>query len=446
MDSRRLDYIKRVIKRTYKWYTGERDDGKASITDVAKWFDIKLDEERLEDYSIREFGFDIPSIEIVDSKTGTVYESKYTSDADMLNSSGGAIKYVRVVEHNALYEAESLYYIPYPHTENENRHIVTKVSLRKGDKELTFTYEDQHHIGFTINPGKRFTVEYKKVVEKEEHEAKQRLFTKIYSKFGERTLSRFFTYDLTHLIDYDDEIDAYSFASPSGVSYAVHDMTIKSRNQAKLGLSRKPKWRISLDGFCFENLDCYGHRNYPLPYNMDLLDSTKCPMLFDHKTKSMIYYRGANSIMKKYYDIKIYKDTYGIHIDYSFRKSVDEVWKSHSDVLPVLSPGAISIDEIDSILEFLDYSYGDGEFITQVSIQLLEFRRRICINKGLAIEAEDPLSAKKFIDMPLSEIERIVIEDRDGYFDLAQEQFEKSTQLDNVMVDDIKSFRMKLRD
>ena len=38
----RIEYLKRAIKRTYKRYTGERQDGSASIKDVADFFNIPI--------------------------------------------------------------------------------------------------------------------------------------------------------------------------------------------------------------------------------------------------------------------------------------------------------------------------------------------------------------------------------------------------------------------
>ena len=48
-NKREIDYLKRVVKRTYKWYTGERTDGTATIADLAKLFKLPLDEENLAD-------------------------------------------------------------------------------------------------------------------------------------------------------------------------------------------------------------------------------------------------------------------------------------------------------------------------------------------------------------------------------------------------------------
>ena len=78
----RIEYLKRAIKRTYKHYTGERSDGEASIKDVAKFFNIPIDETRLDTYSINEIDFKIPSIELKDNLTNTIYKALYTSDCN----------------------------------------------------------------------------------------------------------------------------------------------------------------------------------------------------------------------------------------------------------------------------------------------------------------------------------------------------------------------------
>ena len=62
------EYFKRAIKRAYKRYTGERDDKTATIADVAKFFNVPIDKERLNDYVIKDIAYDDPSISIIDTK------------------------------------------------------------------------------------------------------------------------------------------------------------------------------------------------------------------------------------------------------------------------------------------------------------------------------------------------------------------------------------------
>lgn len=69
----RIEYLKKAIKRTYKRYTGERTDGKATILDVAKFFNIPVNESRMDDYVINNINYSTPSIEITDRKNAVSY-------------------------------------------------------------------------------------------------------------------------------------------------------------------------------------------------------------------------------------------------------------------------------------------------------------------------------------------------------------------------------------
>ena len=84
-NNREIDYLKRKVKRTYKWYTGERTDGTATIADVAKLFKLPIDEENLLDYEIKSFDSKIPSIEILCKKDNSTYYAEYSASSDLLN-------------------------------------------------------------------------------------------------------------------------------------------------------------------------------------------------------------------------------------------------------------------------------------------------------------------------------------------------------------------------
>ncbi len=110
MDNK-LDYIKRAIKRTYKRYTGERTDGKATIQDVAKFFNISICEENQDDFEIVNIDFKIPAIEVLNTKTNTIYKAEYTGDARLFNYWGDKIRFNRVNVISPISEWETLYYI-----------------------------------------------------------------------------------------------------------------------------------------------------------------------------------------------------------------------------------------------------------------------------------------------------------------------------------------------
>ena len=78
-DRSELGYLTRKIKRTYKWYTGERTDGTATILDLAKLFKLPINEDKLEDYEVKSIKFDSPVIEIISKSTGYIYHAEYSA-------------------------------------------------------------------------------------------------------------------------------------------------------------------------------------------------------------------------------------------------------------------------------------------------------------------------------------------------------------------------------
>ena len=87
-NTREIDYLKRKIKRTYKWYTGERTDGTATIFDLAQLFKLPINGENLEDYEVKSIDFKVPSIEIISKTTSYRYFAEYSACSDLLNYGG----------------------------------------------------------------------------------------------------------------------------------------------------------------------------------------------------------------------------------------------------------------------------------------------------------------------------------------------------------------------
>lgn len=59
-------------------------------------FNIKLEEDRGEDYQIVEIDYETPSIQIQDMKNNILYVSEYTTDANLLSySSNGYPSFIK---------------------------------------------------------------------------------------------------------------------------------------------------------------------------------------------------------------------------------------------------------------------------------------------------------------------------------------------------------------
>lgn len=170
-----IEYLKRAIKRTYKRYIGERTDGKATLLDVAKFFNIPVDESRREDYSIKKIDYNTPSIEIKDQKKDITYKAIYTGNADLLNFSG-ATEFNSVISTIPLRTEESLYYI------GGETPIITKMTFTDGEYELVFEREMANSVGMFVNDGIKMVIRYLQDVVYDGRNVKQSLFNRIYKK------------------------------------------------------------------------------------------------------------------------------------------------------------------------------------------------------------------------------------------------------------------------
>ena len=139
----RIEYLKRAIKRTYKRYIGERTDEKATLLDVAKFFNIPIDETRLKDYVVKEIDYKVPSIEIMDENNNISYIANYTGDLDLLNFSGPT-QFNSIVSISPTRKEERLYYI------GSETPIITKMTFSDGEYELVFERQMSNSVGLFI--------------------------------------------------------------------------------------------------------------------------------------------------------------------------------------------------------------------------------------------------------------------------------------------------------
>lgn len=251
MDQKELDYLKRKIKRNYKFFTGERTDGEATLMDVLKLFNISVDESRTEDYSIEFIDYSVPSIKVIDKKTNTTYISKYTGDAKLLSYSGST-SFVNVIITNHHCKLESLYYI------GTEALIIAQMTFTNQDYELIFEREMGNCIGFGLDAEAKFVVRYVKNVYKEDKQGKQRLLSKIFmNKNDNETFEQTYTYSTQHLIDYNDNQDKYCYNQNGNIIYGINNCDIKELIHY-------------LHGICFESMNT-NIVDY-LPFNVDAKD------------------------------------------------------------------------------------------------------------------------------------------------------------------------------
>ena len=423
------EYLKRVIKRTYKRYIGERTDGKATIVDVLKFFNISIDTTRLEDYDIESIDYNIPSIKVVDKKDNTTVTSKYTEDAKLLNYSGNT-KFINVIITNPNYRIESLYYT------NSTIPIISQLTFIKDDYELTFEKERENYFGFGISADTRFVIRYKKNIKEGRKTGKQTLLTKIYQIKDSNTFEQDYTYGLQHLIKYNDRQDKYCYNEFGNVIYGINDIEIKDK------LHR-------FNGICFEKINKEFH--IYLPYNINEKDFTKyfnknvckSAIMFTGSTDEGIHHFLTISKNKNFNSDNALSDD-NIHLKYEAIK-----WKSitKEDGTPdqekviiatkelqvaKVNDDNISSLEIQNILEQLTTKENDdidNIFIQTVINELRNFINKLEVQKGLKEEEIDELSPKEFINKTFEEIYTLVSKDKDKFFDLISNQFHEATNI-----------------
>ena len=424
------EYLKRAIKRTYKRYIGERTDGKATIVDVLNFFNISIDTTRLEDYDIESIDYNIPSIKVVDKKDNTTVTSKYTEDAKLLNYSGNT-KFINVIITNPNYRIESLYYT------NSTIPIISQLTFIKDDYELTFEKERENYFGFGISADTRFVIRYKKNIKEGRKTGKQSLLTKIYQIKDSNTFEQDYTYDLQHLINYNDRQDKYCYNEFGTIIYGINNIEIKDKLH-------------QFNGVCFEKIN-KEFRSY-LPYNINKKDFTKyfnknvckSAIMFTGSTDEGIHHFLTISKNKTFNNDDALTTDDNIHLKYEAIK-----WKSitKEDGIPdqekviiakkelqvaKINDDNISSLEIQSILEQLTAKENediDNIFIQTVINELMNFINKLEIQKGFKEEPIDELSPKEFINKTFEEIYTLVSNDKDKFFDLISNQFHNATNI-----------------
>lgn len=420
----RIEYLRREIKRTYKRYTGERTDGKATLLDVVKFFNIPVDESRTEDYSIKKIDYCTPSIEVIDTKNNTLFVAGYTCNADLFNSYGGEVKYVRLSSVNESRKLDSLSYI------GEETPIITKMSFTSGDYELVFEKEMPNSAKLFITDGVEFAIRYFQNLVYEGRNVRQQLLAKRFKNNFEHedddSFEQIYTYGNNgNYIKKINPQDKYTYIRNNEVIYGIEEL-------------KQEDICHYFRGICFENSNVDVERY--LPHFIESDD----PIFSVNDTKSIIVFRGGtgNAIHHNFTISKIenqdnVEDKSGcdIYLNYEaikWKNFEDEngvpqhekiVVASKTSGYPKIENGNITSLEIRNIIQELDNEFKDDTFIQIVINELETFANKMDIQKGIIQEELESLSPKAFIDKSFDEICDLVSENQDEYFKLIAEQF-----------------------
>ena len=391
----RIDYIKGKLNETYKRYTEEITDHKASIKNVADYFNIPVDESRLEDYIINRIDFNTPSIELFDKKTKTTYISENTYDANLLNYSGVQKIFNSLLSLTPTHKTESLYYI------GDKNPIIENMTFNDGEFDLVFERKFGNKIEASDNNSIQFTIRYSQQLKYKDRNVKQQLLTKIYKIYSDKknkdSLEQLYTYDINNYVKYNYKKDKYTYVKNNGIIYGINELEINDK-------------KFFLSGICFENTNSNLNEYFPLNMNPDRYQ------LIKEKKNT---YKNDFTIHIKYYEENHCSKS--LKNDNTENKEID---------FPLLNTGNISNEEIQIIINELNNQFSDNEFINLISSELINFGKKINIRKGIIEEESDILNPKLFIDQPFDNIAKLINKNKKEFFELISEQFENATSID----------------
>ncbi len=423
-------YLKEKIKEIYESYRW----GKVSIIDVARYFNLKLDESRLGDYKIELIDFDgtesksyeVPCIRILDTKNNTTTTAKYTSVADLLRLSTYEINFLEVVTTGDGYKVTSLYdlYKQYPifltiGFDGVYEPIITEATFTKEDYNLSFTRTREHNVnlGFCYESG--FKVRYSKNVDG--------------GFFPKNLLMRKFNRNSSYLDIF--ELDRVSTHEPLNdnaydrMFYIQNGYMVYYANE----IEKKDKCRNFKGLFCEStNIDVEKYLRWL--GGIDYFQGVGAKDL-----NAIAVFEGYTRQDGIKHKIEVSKSPDGIAVIYDCKKycksgNEDKEFTSMFVIPNYDHSTNMTIGDIANIIVGIEEKFGSDEFIDVTVEELREIHRKLCIRAGVLPEDLDPLSPKVLIDMPFEDILATVSATKDSYFELAQSQYDsmvKSGTLNN---------------
>ena len=374
-----IDYLKRVVKRTYKRYTGERTDGTATIADLAKLFKLPLDEENLSDYEIKSFDSKIPSIEILCKKDNSTYYAEYSDGSELLSYFGGKEKFIN--------------------------HIINYSDTHKRETTHSLWYDEVYYDRFSIKINDTQTIRI--------------------NRYGPNPYSMFspeFTQTSISLYNSDSKnlgnID-YSIRSPSSNAYefemetrgANEEYWYKLNNGMIYALKNHSDkiFAVTFAENVFKGIEEYFSIYYDFKSSINIENA----ILTNDQVYSVINLYGRPQTR-----IHIFKECKIFKIKYSTRKSWDAPKESFEYLIPVLnSCSPIDYMECEYLANEIKKHISNPEVATLVCEKLHEIKVRLMISKGLEKKEETVLSIEKYMKLSFEEAIKLFVENKDKIYE-----------------------------
>lgn len=377
-DRSEMGYLIRKIKRTYKWYTGERTDGTATILDLANLFKLSIDEENLEDYEVKSIDFDKPTVEIISKSKGYSYHAEYSSCSDLLNYGSGEVKFINQV-------------IQY--SDNMKREVTR-----------SYLWDDIYYDRFSITLNDHQTLRI--------------------NRFGPNPYSVFSPKFIQTIISLSDtnskqlgQID-YSIRSPESNIYEFEMETRGWDQEWQYKLNNGMIYALeqhsdTMHAVVFAENVFKGIDDYlPLNYSIEGEVTAENETLTNDQVYSVIDFYGLHHTR-----IHIYKECKNFKVKYSTRKSWDDPEEKYEYLIPVLNfCGPIDYMECEYLANELKKCFNNEEVANLVCEKLLEIKFRLMVSKGLAHKKDTVLSIEKYMKLPFDDAIKLFVEKKDEIF------------------------------
>lgn len=411
-EDKHIEYLKRSLKKTYKRYIGERTDEEASLTDVAKFFKIPIDETRLQDYVIKHIDYKEKfSIELTDVKENITY------NADYYYSYFDEMYLLSVKSSRSQGKTESFYCI------NDDEPF---------DSNMVIINEDGYKLKFrrqrpNLRPANclsnRFTVNYLDNTNNKNKE--DIILTKVFAKHTKEEIQPnldAYQFGATYLSDLEhrrNRLSEYCYIKESdGVIYNIEKFCKDSSITYLKGLYCEKLDNIE------EYISSYELDKTPTIYKIlsDKNNDSAIIIACKIDNGSRFSHRNTLTISKNKEKIVIEYDDFDLNNVES--NTFSNRFKKVN--FPILSDGRITIEEINNVIETLSEMVVQDEFLDVVKGELNNFMEQLNTRDILVDEQVDPLEPKLLIDKSFDEIYNMISANKEYYFKLISEQVESA--------------------
>lgn len=405
------------IERTYHQYLLRENNNRQELLEITQYFHLSLDNSRLEDYQITEIQFWPLSIEVIDTKTNTIFTANYSKESEVLGiiAYENKIRFINISEKGSTYERASIYDMI------EGKIVLERIQIRN-EKYSLFLKKTQPNVinGLSKQDGVQFIVQY---LETDQKNHNHELLTNIYktgfiSKKIDSFERTYVTFNPIHYIE----------SQPDHFCYNI---------DGYITTGTKLKGSLMVDGACFENIDnSILQEVFFRPWESGLKDYSHMDTSL---MKSAILYAGHSSFDKKAYlhDLEIQKTDDGISIKYEVKD-----WRSFPNpsialrdnyLIPNIENGNITIPEVEILIQELQSRYNNDIFIQFIISELLTFKRKLEIKNNILQEIINPLSPELLMDQSFDDIYTLINGNKEYYFRLASKQLEEEANITETL-------------